>query len=59
MAQENRNPDIDLSAKADDTFSAERAEDIMAILLAVVAFLICWAFPEQVTQFFKSTLYWI
>lgn len=59
MAQENRNPDIDLNAKAADTFSAERVEDIWAIILAFVAFLLCWAFPEQMTHFFKETLYWM
>ncbi|MBO8128124.1 MAG: hypothetical protein H0Z39_02850 [Peptococcaceae bacterium] len=58
MGEEKRNPDINLDAKAEETFSAERVEDIWALIIAFIVFLVCMIMPEQVHEFFKHTLYW-
>lgn len=46
----------DLQKRSEDVFSAERREDIWAIIIA--AFVVCLSFPfhEQIAHFFKDTL---
>lgn len=42
---------------AEDVFSSEKREDIWAIIIVVVIFLLSIAFPAQVHHFFSKVLY--
>jgi hypothetical protein len=42
---------------AEKVFSSEKREDIWAIVIALGIFVFSLAFPEQVYNFFRDTLY--
>lgn len=42
---------------AEEVFTSEKREDIWAILIVVVVFLVSVAFPAQVHHFFTQVLY--
>lgn len=42
---------------AEEVFSSEKREDIWAIIIVVVVFLLCLAFPTQVYYFFTQVLF--
>ena len=42
---------------AEDVFSSEKREDIWAIIIVAVIFLLSAAFPTQVYHFFTKALY--
>ena len=42
---------------AAEVFSSEKREDIWAILIVVVVFLFCVAFPTQIYHFFTQVLF--
>ncbi len=46
----------DLERRSTDVFSAERREDLWAIIIALVVVLLSFPFHEQIAQFFKNTL---
>ena len=48
---------LDLQEVAEEAFSSEKREDIWALLIAMAILLLSVAFPEQIRQFFSSTLY--
>jgi len=42
---------------AEEVFTSEKREDIWAIVIVLVVFLLCVAFPAQIQHFFTQTLY--
>ena len=40
-----------------EVFSSEKREDIWAIIIVIVIFLLSVAFPDQIYQFFNNSLY--
>jgi hypothetical protein len=49
--------ETELQHMAADVFSSEKREDIWAIIIAVAILLCSLAFPQQLHDFFASTLY--
>jgi hypothetical protein len=46
----------DLEKRSEDVFSAERREDLWAIIIALIVVLLSFPFHEQIAHFFKETL---
>ncbi len=40
-----------------EIFSSEKREDVWAIIIVIVIFLLSVAFPDQIFQFFNNSLY--
>ncbi len=40
-----------------EVFSSEKREDVWAIIIVIVIFLLSLAFPDQIYQFFNNSLY--
>ena len=40
-----------------EIFSSEKREDVWAIIIVIVIFLLSIAFPDQIFQFFNNSLY--
>ncbi len=40
-----------------EVFSSEKREDVWAIIIVIVIFLLSVAFPDQTYQFFNNSLY--
>jgi hypothetical protein len=40
-----------------EVFTSEKREDIWAIIIVIVIFLLSVAFPDQIYQFFNNSLY--
>jgi len=61
MAATTDNNDIEnqdeVQKRAEDVFSSEKREDIWAILLAVMIFILSYIAPNAIHHFFKKTLF--
>ena len=42
---------------AEEVFSSEKREDVWALIIVLLVFLLSVAFPDQVYHFFSKTLY--
>jgi hypothetical protein len=50
--------EFDLKKKSEEVFSSERREDYWAIIVAILTLIACYFFPNQIYNFFKTSLYW-
>ncbi len=53
----DKQPESELEHVTGEVFSSEKREDIWAILIVVVVFLFCVAFPTQIYHFFTQVLF--